>query len=548
LEEPVLRSLMKKRDLRYVPIINKLSIGVWEEMKKYLEDESIAIKKWILEESESIGNFIIFTPKPSRFYPEKSVWSQIVWFVDNAGVWHYGIEGYFNELLRWNNGKIVSRKDVQGRIIDPISLEKEDLIWEWVKVYTTIDRNVQSRVEAILESWVKTYRANKGSIVIMEPNSGKIIAMANYPTYDLNNYWDVYEMEKVKNSEYPDPLTDLRWITLFVEDSEWGEKYYYNSKEIFLRKATEEEIWDPVQVKYKYKNNFGPQVYKNDIISWLYEPGSIMKWITVAIGIDTWEIGRYHMYMDKWEVTIDNFTIKNDSAECLGYHSFAHALNYSCNVWMIRIVQRVWKVLMHQYFQDFWFWEKTWITLSWEVFAQIKPWERWSVAQLLTSSYGLWVSVTPLQMAQAYSILANGWLYVRPTVVDALEFPDGRKVEYKKEIERRVIKKTTSSIVTAMLYSSIEDWVAKNAKVPWYSMAWKTGTAQIPYRWSYETWVWSTIASFAGYGPVQDPKFVIIVKLDRPRENAWYGWRSSAFLFKEVSEYLLDYYWIPKKS
>jgi cell division protein FtsI/penicillin-binding protein 2 len=289
-------------------------------------------------------------------------------------------------------------------------------------------------------------------------------------------------------------------------------------------------------------------VYTNDAIASLYEPGSIMKAVTVAIWIDTWDIGRYHMYMDKWEVTIDNFHIKNDSDKCLWYHSFAHALNYSCNVWMIRIAQKIGKVLMHQYFNDFGFWELTGITLNGEVFSQIKPWERWSIAQLLTSSYGLWVSVTPLQMAQAYSVLANGWEYVKPRIIKSIAFPSGKVIEYKKETERKVIKKSTSDIVTSMLYDGIENWVAKNAKVPWYSMAWKTWTSQIPYKWTYETWVWSTIASFAWYGPVQDPRFVIVVKLERPRIHGWYGWRTSAFLFKEISEYLLDYYGIPRKG
>lgn len=548
MEQDVFQSLIRKRDLRYVPIINKVSIHSWEEIKKYLSEEDIAIKKWILDPEDSIGNFIIFTPKPHRFYPESSVASQIIWFVDNAWVWHYGIEWYFNDILKGNSGKIVSRKDIKWRIIDPINLTKEDLVWEWMKVQTTIDRNIQSKVESILERWVKTYQANKWTVVVVEPKTWEIVALANYPTYDLNNHGDVYELEKVKYSEYGDPKIDLRWMPVFVEDSQNGEKYLYDSEEILLRKATEEELWDIAQVKYKYKNNFWPLVYKNDAISSLYEPGSIMKAITVAIGIDTEEIGRYHMYMDRWEVTIDNFRIENDSDKCLWYHSFAHALNYSCNVWMIRIVQRVWKVLMHQYFHDFGFWSPTGITLNGEVFSQIRPWERWSVAQLLTSSYGLWISVTPLQMAQAYSVLANGGYYIQPRIIKSVTFPDGKKIEYKKELERKVIKKSTSDILTAMLYDGIENGVARNAKVPGYSMAWKTGTSQIPFRWKYETWVWSTIASFAWYGPVQDPRFVVIVKLDRPRINGWYGWRTSAFLFKEISEYLLDYYWIPQKN
>jgi len=543
-----LEYLIRKRELRYIPVINKLSINVSEYLKKYLDDEKEATRKWILDIDKSIYKFFILTPKPNRLYPESDVASQIIWFVDNAWEWHYWIEWQFNNILRWNNWKIVSRKDIKWRIIDPISLDKNDLTWEWANIVLTIDRNIQKKVEWILKAWVKKYKANKGTIVIMDPKTWKVLSMANYPSYDLNNYWDVYELEKVKYSKYPDPKIDLLWYPVFVEDSENGDKYYYDNKEIYLRKATREELWDVTLVKYKYKNDFGSQVYKNDAISSLYEPGSIMKAITVAIWLDTWEINTHSMYMDKWKVTIDNYTISNVSKKCLWYHSFAHALNYSCNVWMIRIFQKVWKVLAHQYFNDFWFWELTKIDLQWEVFSAIKPWERWSKAQLLTSSYWLWVSITPLQMASAYSVLANGGVYIRPRIIEEIRFPEWKNIKYKKEEERRVIKKSTSDTITKLLVSSAQDWVAKNWNVEWYSVAWKTWTSQIPYRWKYETWQWSTIWSYAWFWPAEDPKFVIIVKLDRPRTGGGYWGSTSAYIFKDVASYLFDYYWIPKRK
>lgn len=546
IDKDILLELVKKRDLKYVPIINKISISTWEEIKKYLSDELITIKKWLLDEKDSIWNFIILTPMPNRFYPEKKVASQLVWFVDKTWVWNYWIEWYFDDILKWNNWKIVSRKDIQWRIIDPIWLKKEDFVWEGVKIFTTIDRNIQSKVENILEAWVKKYRANKWSIIIMQPKTWEIIAMANYPTFDLNNFSDIYELEKVKFSKYPNPKIDLLWMPVFVEDSKIWTKFYYDSKEIFLREATSDEIWDSVLVKYKYKNDFWPDIYRNDVISSLYEPGSVMKSITVAVWIDTWEINRYDMYMDEWKVEIGQYTLENVAKKCLWYHSFAHALNYSCNVWMVRIVQKIWKVLLYQYLNDFGFSQKTWITLSWEVTSEIRPWGRWSMAQLFTSSYWLWISITPLQMASAYSVLANWGLYMKPRIIDHIEYPNGKIIEYKDEIVRRVIKKSTSDTLTSMLNSSINDWVAKTWNVPGYALAWKTWTAQISSKWVYEEWVWATIWSFVWYWPIQDPEFVIIIKLDRPRLSS-YWWETSWYIFKETAEYLLDYLGIPKK-
>lgn len=545
--EERLKYLTRKRELRYIPIFNKLSIDSSEYIKKYISEEKEAIRKWILLKEKSISWFFILTAKPNRFYSENDLASQVIGFVDNSWEWHYWIEWYFDNILKWNNWEIVSTIDVNGRIIDPISIDNTNIIWEWVQINTTIDRNIQSKVEKLLEKWVKQFRANKWSVIVMDPFSWDIIAMANYPSYDLNNYWDVYELEKVKYSKYPNPENDLLWMPIFTEDIENGEKFIYDNKEIYLRKVEREEFWDMSLVKYKYKNDFWAQVYKNDTISALYEPGSIMKSITVAVWIDTWEINQNSMYLDEWELTISDFTIKNVSDDCLWYHTFWHALNYSCNVWMIRIVQKLWKRLLYQYLEDFWFWQITWISLEWEVKTDLWDWEKWPVSWLLTRSYGLWISVTPLQMASAYSVLANGWIYVKPKIIDEIRYPDWKIVKYKTEEQRRVIKESTSKTVTNMLLDSTVNWVAKTWAVEWYSIAWKTWTAQIAYKWKYEKWAWWTIWSYAWYGPVEDPKFVIIVKLDRPRTSE-YGWSTASYIFKDIATYLFDYYKIPKKQ
>jgi len=119
----------KKRNLRYIPIINKISISVSDEIKQYISDENQAIKQWILEKEKSIGWFVILTAHPHRLYPEWELGSQIIGFLDNDGSGQYGIEWHFNELLKWYDGQIVSKKDIKWRIIDPISLNQDDLLW-----------------------------------------------------------------------------------------------------------------------------------------------------------------------------------------------------------------------------------------------------------------------------------------------------------------------------------------------------------------------------------------------------------------------------------
>lgn len=545
--EPRILHLIRKRDKRYTSILSKLSIDSSEEIKDYIKDEREAIKRGILDNEKWISNFIILEPYPQRYYPEKGIASQVTWFTDNSWVGHYWLEWYFDDILKWNDWYIISRKDIKWRTIDPISLDFWDSLWEWAHIYSTIDRNIQKEIEEILESWVKEYRANKGSVVVMDPKTWAIIAMANYPNYNPNNPWSVYELEKVSYWKYPNPLIDLKWIPVFVVDSNEWKEYYYNWKKLLLREATEDEIWNPVIVKYKYINDFWPIVYQNDVISGMYEPWSIMKSISMAIWIDTWEINEYDMYDDKWEVTIDNFRIKNVSSECLWYHTFAHALNYSCNVWMVRIAQKYGRAIAYEYYNKFWLGTPTWITLKWEVHKEIENFEKWSLAKLFTSSYWLGISVTPLQMATAYSVIANWWLYVKPHIVDYIQYPNWKTLKYKTELEHRVIKESTSHTMINLLVDWIENWVASLAQIEGYNLAWKTWTSQIASRWWYEEWVGSTFASFAWFWPAEDPKFVIVVKLDRPRVSE-YGWSTSVRIFQKVAWYLLDYYEIPKKK
>jgi len=306
--------LIRKRTVKYIPILTRLSINESWELKGYIEEEKAAIKKWFIDEEESVHKFIILSPNPHRFYPENKIASQVLGFVDNQWKWHYWIEGYFNDILKWEAWEIVSRKDIRWRTIDSLDLDSKKNDTQWAVIHTTIDRNIQRNVEDILESGVKKYQANKWSIVVMNPKNGKILAMANYPKFDSNKAWEVYELKNV-------------------------------------------------------------DVYKNPIISDMYEPGSIMKAITMAVWIDAWEITRDTFYQNNGPISIDNFKIWDVSAACRWYHAYSWAFNYSCNVWMVRIIQKVGKALFYNYLTDFGFWSPTEVTLDWEVALPLKNYE-----------------------------------------------------------------------------------------------------------------------------------------------------------------------------
>ncbi|EKD66741.1 MAG: hypothetical protein ACD_49C00016G0004 [uncultured bacterium (gcode 4)] len=547
MEKSDIEELLQKRQVRYVKIISKLDLRLKDKLDERILNEKNAISKWLLIENNSISKFIILDPHPTRFYPEKNLWSQIIGFVNNNIEWRYWIEGYFNEELKWQEWLRTTKKDISGKAIWLDETPEKKLI-NWADIKLTIDRNIQKEVSKILEKWIKEFRANKWSVVIMDPKTGAITAMVNYPDFDPNDFSSVFELEKVNYSKYPNPGFDLLGMPLFVEDSALWIDFVYNSKKIKLRQATEAEASNRAIPKYKYKNNFWPGAYVNDTIGSLYEPGSVFKAFTTSIWIDTGDIKPSDMYTDRWFVEIDNFKISNVSKECIGFHTYSHALDWSCNVGMIDIIKKIWASLFYKYVLDFWFWQKTNITLEWEVFGKIEPYEKWSKAKLFTQSFGQWITATVLQMATAYSVLANWGIYMQPYIVDTITLPNWQVIKNSPTPLRRVIKEETSRQIIAMLTEGANIWFAKKWWVEWYDMAWKTWTSQIASKWKYEQgWAWHTITSYGWFGPSSNPKFVMIVKIDRPR-SAEYSETTSSAIYSKIAKYLLNYYSIPKGS
>ncbi|MDD2515888.1 MAG: penicillin-binding protein 2 [Candidatus Gracilibacteria bacterium] len=547
IKEDELDKKLKLVDLQYVSILKKLDLDLKDRIDKRVESESTAVKNKLLDIKNSIYRFLILESQPTRFYPENKLAAQITGFVTNDNEGKYGIEGYFNDQLKGEEGVKITKKDVSGRIIGGTNLGEKDSI-NGADLKLTIDRNVQKELTKILQDGIKEYRANKGSAIVMDPKTGAIIAMADSYEYDPNNYGDVYDLEKVSYAKYPNPGYDLLGMPVFIEDSASGTIYKLKGQEIKLRSATEKELANSAIPKYKFKNNFGPGAYNNDSIGSLYEPGSVFKAVTVAIGLDTGDIKPSDMYRDKGYVEIDNYKISNVANECMGYNTYLHALNWSCNVGMIDIIRKIGKPLFYKYINDFGFGQKTNISLEGEVYSQIPPYEKWSQAKLFTMSFGQGITATLIQMASAYSAIANGGLYMQPYIVDTMKLPNGMTIKNDPKPLRRVIKEETSKTIVAMLVEGVRHGFAKKGGVDGYDVAGKTGTSQIASKGGYEVGsAGHTITSYGGFAPAGNPKFVIIVRIDRPR-SAVYSETTSSIMFQRIASYLLNYYGIPKNN
>ena len=545
------RDALKLRINRNVDIISKLDREVTDKVIEKILEEQQRVRDKELSPADAIYPFLKLEDHPVRIYPEGSIVSQVTWFVDGQNVWRYGIEWYFQEELSGKWSDIKRHKDALGRPIEPIGQEQSEEI-QGINIYLTIDRNIQQEVMQIMKKMVTDFGANSGSAIVLDPKTWAVKAMVNYPTFDPERPGNVYNIERFRPGEYIDPLVASLGKPMFIADPSWDLKKTYQWEVLRFYPIKDEEemdnhISDPTKQKFIYENGIWLGAYLNQSISSLYEPGSVFKSLTVAIGIDTGEIEPHTIYEDTWSLMIDNFEINNlDQEKCEWWQTFRNALNFSCNVGMVRIAQKIGKPLFHRYLQDFGIWERTGIHLDGEITGHLEPYEKWSRAKLFTTSFWQGIQVTLLQMAAAYGVLANGWVYMQPYIVDAREYPNGEFIKTTPSSLRRVITKETSKKVTAMMTEWVQVGFAKAGAIPGYDLAWKTGTSQIATKWVYEKGaVGRTITSFGWFGPSSDPKFVIVVKFDRPR-NAQYSSDTSAVAFREISDYLLRYYNVPK--
>jgi stage V sporulation protein D (sporulation-specific penicillin-binding protein) len=357
-EEDIIVKFEKKKK-RHLEIIRKMNVSTRDAVMTRLANERQAIKNKELTLEDSIVPFIKIEDNLVRFYPEKNITGQITGFVDGDGIGRYGIEGYFEDLLQAESPTERVIKDNANRPIDGYVSRGLITSKNGIDISLTIDRNIQKEIWVRLERAIKQFKANKWSIIVMDPITWAVRAMVNYPDYDPNNYTQVYEMEPVSYNNYKNPYFELFGTPLYVVDTLSGTTFAnIDGQRLKLREAEDREVINYSITKYKYKNGYGSAVYSNDIVSAFYEPGSVFKAVTTAIGIDTWEISPDDTYLDKGYVELTyeagrKGRISNVASQCTWRHSYIHALNWSCNVGMISIIGKIGPSLFHKYLGDF---------------------------------------------------------------------------------------------------------------------------------------------------------------------------------------------------
>lgn len=583
-EQRELRQLLRSRPLRYVPVMRrllpKLSFLVKEHQVKSLRETIVkrrtAATRDAAEKIIDPLRSIALIPEHWRFYPDTTLASHVVGFLNTNQEPQYGIERTFNPQLRGQEGLISTVSDPHGgqiltadqQIIDPKDGDS---------IVLTIDRSIQKEVEGILERAMERYKADSAQAIIMDPFTGRILAMVNTPLFDSNNYAEVYEKAPIEIdaearrrivSEIYHPVSNVRVVIGYLDDifapdgrARLSEKTRATLDEIekdydlrdytryyrYIGETLRREIFptDTPNVWLMYRNLIGVGAYLNRSIQEIYEPGSVMKPVTMAIAIDQGELIPSDTYDDFKDVEVDEYTIRNALLVNYGTVTMTNCLEFSINTCMTYVSSKLGPKLFHRMLERFGFSHITGIELDDELPGELLPWRRWSETQLATISFGQGISGTPLQMIVASAALANGGKLIKPTIIDSVIHPDGTILQSETTIIDQVITQETSETMTAMLVSSVNKGYAQPAKVPGYRIAGKTGTSQIARPGGgYQTGTGSTIASFIGYAPVSHPRFIVLVKFDRPKQGI-HGASTAAPIFKEIAAYLFQYYGIP---
>lgn len=466
---------------RYKVIRRKIPEELADEVRSFVSENEI---KGVYLETDA-----------QRYYPYSSLAAQVMGFVSTDNVGSEGLEAYYDSYLQGTAGKVVTTKGNYG----------SEMLYTYEKYYdasdgdslvTTIDQTVQHYLEKNLETAIEKYDIINGAFgIVMDVNSGQILAMANLGSYDPNNYQEIYDQALAGQLEaqYQDAL-------LLDKDSD----AYQEAMSAYNQAVAAERL----------------RQWRNRCVSDGYEPGSTFKLVTLAAALDCGAVTENSTFYCGGHET---FNDREQEVSCWkaaghGMQTTMEALGHSCNIAFGHIGVNMTRKTFVEYFKAFGFLEKTGVDLPGEASGLFWAEDKFSVANLISASFGQTFRVTPMEQVRAVAAIVNGGYLLKPYVVSQVLDSDGNIVKSnERTVLRQVISEETSATMCKMMEYVVTDGTAGSAKTPGYRVGGKTGTSE-----KIDTYdengkpVEDKIVSFIGVAPIDDPKYVVLVALDTP--------------------------------
>lgn len=436
-------------------------------------------KKQMIEKENIIG--LGFAPVEFRYYPENNLAAGTLGFCrfDDTGSDLIGNYGIEGYWNKTLSGKKGFFFGEKGALGSWITTNGLTKVdaQDGADIVLTLDRTLQFQACAALKKEMENNKAKNAALVMMNPSTGAILALCSLPDYNPNNFSEVANPEQ------------------------------YNNAAIFIP----------------------------------YEPGSDFKPITMSMALDQNLVSPHTTFTDPCVRHIDGYDIKNSSEKCFGTQTMTQVLENSINTGMIFVVEKLGRQKFHDYAEKFGLGEKTGIELNTEMPGDTTALDKKGAIYSAVGSFGQGISVTPLQLATAYSALANQGNMPKPYIVREIRYSNGKVEKTTPKISAGIISERASKLITGMLISVIENHY-KSARIPNYYVAGKTGTAQVAEGGGYsET---RTNHTFAGFAPASDPRVVLVVKFGEPQRK--WAEQTAMPIFREVMKFALNYYAAPK--
>ena len=501
LKEKVARVLANIFDLNYDEVLVKVtSTNSVETIAKKVDSDKVAeLEQWMKENKCYSG--INIDADTKRSYPYNNLASNLIGFCgsDNNGL--AGLEYYWDDTLTGTPGRVTTSIDATQESI-PDNDEKYIDPENGSNITLSIDANIQSIVEKYLKQAVEENDCkNGGSMILMDPSTGDILAMATYPDYNLNTPFE------------PNETLQKTWDSLSSEE----------------------------------KNNSLYKMYSNKVVNETYEPGSVFKTIMASIGleenvVETDTVGDF--YCSGYEHVGDrDIHCTNTSGH--GSQTLRNALENSCNPALIQLGRRIGANTLYKYFKAFGFFDKTGIATAGESSSQFHTLDNVGPTELATMSFGQRFTITPLQMITAACAIANNGKLVKPRIVTKIENPDtGAITNIDVEEVRQVISSETASKVRDMMQSVVTDGGGQSGAVKGYAIGGKTGTSEPNPSHPEDGYV----ASFLAIAPVENTKVVALLSLYGPQGKNYYGGKIAAPVVSQVLSEVLPYLGIPSND